>query len=92
VKPGRIAQALVVVLAVWHLRGAIVGVETDRVRIRHKSGQIVELIVDDQTVLLRGKERVTLDAARQAARVIADVQPLGDGRQRALKVRLFGHH
>ena len=74
---GRIAHALVVALAVWQLRGTIVSVDHDHLRVRHKSGQIVELLLDDRTVFLRG-------------RIVGDVQPLGDGRQRAVTVRVFG--
>ena len=87
---GRIASALVVVLAVYQLRGLIVGVDHDHLRVRHKSGQVVELLLDDQTVFLRGKERVTIDAVQSARRIVGDVQPLGDGRQRAVTVRLYG--
>jgi hypothetical protein len=39
---------------------------------------------------MRSKQRVTIDALKTAARVIADVQPLGDGKQRAVNVRVFG--
>ena len=87
---GRIAHVLAAALAVWQLRGAIVGVDRDHLRVRHKSGQVVELLLDDQTVFLRGKERVTIDALQSARRVVGDVQPLGDGRQRAVTIRLFG--
>ena len=87
---GRAAHALVIALAVWQLRGAIVGVDRDHLRVRHKSGQVVELLLDDHTVFLRGKERVTIDALQSARRIVGDVQPLGDGRQRAVTIRLFG--
>jgi hypothetical protein len=77
-------------VAVWQLRGAIVDVDHGRLRIRHKSGQIVELLIDDNTVLLRGARHESPTALRPGRRVVVDVEPLGGGGQRARRVRLFG--
>jgi hypothetical protein len=87
---GRLAHALVVAFAVYQLRGAIVSADQGHLRVRHASGQIVELLLDDQTVFLRGRERVTVDALQSARRIVGEVQPFSDGRQRAVKVHLYG--
>ena len=76
--------------AVWQLRGAVVDVDRKSLYVRHKSGQVVALRIDDQTVLLRDGRRETLAALRPGTRVVVDVEPLGGGAQRARRVRLFG--
>jgi len=77
-------------MAVWQLRGAVVAVEHGELRVRHKSGQIVDLLVDDETVVLHGGQRADPGALHAGARVVVDVEPLGGGRQRARRVHLSG--
>jgi hypothetical protein len=77
-------------MAVWQLRGAVVSVERGELRVRHKSGQIVDLLVDDETVVLHGSQPADPGAVHAGARVVVEVEPLGGGRQRARRVHLSG--
>ena len=76
--------------AVWQLRGAIVDVSHDALRVRHKSGQVVDLLLDDHTVVMRGDRRESQDALSRGRRVRVDVEPLPGGAQRARTVRVYG--
>jgi hypothetical protein len=76
--------------AVWQLRGAIVSYESGALRVRHKSGQIVAIAVDDDTLVQRESRPADRSVLQTAARVVVDVEPLGGGRQRARRVRVFG--
>ena len=77
--------------AIWQLRGAIVAVDGDHgtIRVRHKSGQIVELGMDRETTFVSGGQPSDATVLHAGARVVIDVEPLGDGRQRARRVRVF---
>jgi hypothetical protein len=76
--------------APWELRGTIVSVHDDQVRVRHKSGQIVDLVLDDQTAIIGSEGRATLSMLTDGRRVIVKVEPLADGRGRAARVQVFG--
>jgi hypothetical protein len=76
--------------AVWQLRGAVVSADPGELRVRHKSGQIVAIELDAETVVVRGDRPVPMSAVGAGTRVMIDVEPLGDGRQRARRVRVFG--
>ena len=58
-------------------------------RVRHKSGDVVELIIDDRTTLVRGAQPLTAAALTRGARVTVDVQSLPDGMRRAERVHLL---
>jgi hypothetical protein len=76
--------------AIWQLRGAIVAVDDhSTIRVRHKSGQIVEVGLDRETTFVSGGQPTDATALHAGARVVIDVEPLGDGRQRARRVRVF---
>jgi hypothetical protein len=75
--------------APWELRGTIVDVRDHEVRVRHKSGQVVDLIVDDQTAILGSEGKATLSTLTHGRRVTVNVEPLADGRARAARVRVF---
>ena len=76
--------------APWELRGTIVSVHDDQVRVRHKSGQVVDLVLDDQTAIIGPEGKATLSTLTHGRRVIVKVEPLGDGRGRAARVQVFG--
>jgi len=76
--------------APWELRGTIVDVRDDHVRVRHKSGQVVDLVVDDRTTIIGSEGKATLSVLTHGRRVVVKVEPLADGRSRAARVQAFG--
>jgi len=76
--------------APWELRGTIVSVHDDQVRVRHKSGQVVDLLLDDQTAIIGSEGKAKLSMLTHGRRVIIKVEPLADGRGRAARVQVFG--
>ena len=74
----------------WELRGTIVTVHDDHVLVRHKSGQVVDLVVDDRTTIIGSEGRATLSVLTRGRRVVVHVEPLVDGRSRAARVQAFG--
>jgi hypothetical protein len=75
---------------VWELRGAIVDATADHLRVRHKTGQVIELAIDDRTEVMRGERPETAGALRRGARVRVTVEPLTGGAGRARIVRVYG--
>jgi len=76
--------------ASWELRGTVVDQSGEHLRIRHKSGRIVELVLDDRTAVIDQEGAAALSALRHGRRVIVKVEPLADGAARAAQVRVFG--
>ena len=74
----------------WQLRGTVVDIRDDHVRVRHKSGQIVDLVLDDRTAIVGKEGKAARSALTGGRRVVVNVEPLGDGRARAAQVRIFG--
>jgi hypothetical protein len=74
----------------WELRGAVVDATEDRLRIRHKTGQVVELVLDSRTSITRNEQPRGRDELRYGTRVLIEVEPLAGGGQRAARVRLYG--
>ena len=75
---------------VWELRGAIVDATDTHLRVRHKTGQVVEIVLDDRTAVLRNDRQATRAALRQGVRVTVEIEPLAGGDQRARMVRVYG--
>jgi len=75
--------------APWELRGTIVEVRSDRVRVRHKSGQVVELTFDDRTAIVGAEGGAPVSALTHGRRVAVSVEPLPEGRARAATIRVF---
>ena len=75
--------------APWELRGTVVELRDERLRVRHKSGQIVDLLVDDRTIIDGSEGRATVSALTHGRRVIVNVEPSAGG-PRAARVRVFG--
>ena len=76
--------------APWELRGTVVAAGEERLQVRHKSGQIVELVLDARTTVVGQEGAATVSALTHGRRVVVHVEPLGDGRSRAAQVRVFG--
>ena len=76
--------------SVWQLRGAVVSATDDILRVRHKTGRIVELQIDDRTVYLRNERPDSPRSLLGGTRVVVDVETLSGLTYRAQRVRLFG--
>ena len=76
--------------APWELRGTVVELRDERLRVRHKSGQIVDLVVDDRTIIEGSEGRATFSALTQGRRVVVNVEPSAGSGPRAARVRVFG--
>jgi len=76
--------------APWELRGTVVEANGERLLVRHKSGQIVDLVIDDRTAVSDREGATTFAALAHGRRVIVNVEPLADGGARAVRVRVFG--
>ena len=74
--------------SVWQLRGAVVLVSDTTLRVRHKSGQLVDLQLDDHTVYIRHERADSRQSLRRGALVTIDVETLQGGGYRARLVRI----
>ena len=75
---------------IWQLRGGVVAVSDTMLEVRHKSGAIVDLQIDDETVFMKNKQRNSSRAVLRGTRVIVDVETIGRGVYRARRVQMFG--
>ena len=75
---------------VWQLRGAVVSVTNDVLRVRHKTGGIVELQIDDRTVYTKNKQADSRRSLLRGTRVMVDVENLSGPSYRAQRIQLFG--
>jgi len=73
----------------WQLRGAVTSIQGSTILVRHKSGQVVVLIVDDRTVYVKNEQTATLDAVSVGTRVTVDVSRQA-GVDRALRIQIGG--
>jgi hypothetical protein len=76
--------------APWQLRGTVVDVHDHQVRVRHKSGQVVDLVLDERTTIIGSEGTATASILTHGRRVVVNVEPLADGRGRAARVKVFG--
>ena len=74
----------------WELRGAVVSVNDTTIKVRHKTGQFVDLQTDDRTVYTRNKQPDSRESILRGTRVIVDVETLQRGLYRARVVQIFG--
>ena len=74
----------------WELRGAIVDVSPDLLRVQHKTGQVVDMILDDCTEIVQSERPATRDVLRPGARVQVTVEPLAGGARRAKAIHVYG--
>ena len=75
---------------VWHLRGAVVSVTNDVLRVQHKTGGIVELQIDDRTVYTKNKQPDSRRSLIRGIRVMVDVENRSGPTYRARRIQLFG--
>jgi hypothetical protein len=75
---------------VWQLRGAVVSVNDTLLQIRHKTGQVVDLQIDDRTLYTRKKQPDSRQSILRGTRVMVDVESLERGGFRARLVQIFG--
>ena len=75
---------------VWELRGAIVTVTEEHLAILHKTGQVVDVIIDDRTVVLHDEQPQGREALRRGRRVRVEVVQLAAGGNLARTVRVYG--
>lgn len=74
----------------WELRGAVTAVQPDRLTVRHKTGRLVELAVDDQTVVTRGGRRESAAALHPGVRVTVTVETSAGRAYRASRIEVAG--
>ena len=75
--------------ASWELRGSIEAISSSRLDVRHKSGRIVELALDDRTELLGAAGQTTTAVLVPGMRVAVRVETEPSGAYRAQSVRVF---
>ena len=74
----------------WQLRGAVVSVNDTMFQVRHKSGGIVDLQIDDETSFVKNDRTDSRRSLLRGARVVVDVDTIQGGVYRARVVRIFG--
>ena len=75
---------------VWQLRGAVVSVTDSRLQVRHKTGGIVDLQIDDHTAYVRNKRPDSRQSLGQGTRVMVEVETIQRHVYRARVVEIFG--
>src|SRR5437762_12913973 len=68
---------------VWQLRGAVVSANDTLLQVRHKSGQIVQMQIDDHTSFVRNKRPDSWRSLSRGTWVVVDVETLRRGVYRA---------
>ena len=76
--------------SVWQLRGAVVSVSDSVLQVRHKTGGIVELQIDDRTTYISNKDTDSRHSLLEGARVTVEVETLQRDVYRARRVQIFG--
>jgi hypothetical protein len=76
--------------SVWELRGAVVTITPELLTVRHKTGQLVPLAIDDQTVFIRDHARESAAALRPGVRITIIVETSPQHVYRARQVEIFG--
>lgn len=74
---------------VWELSGAVLSMQGNAFEVRHKSGRVVRLSVDEYTAFARDHRPVSLSSLNPGRRVRVEVESAGDV-QRARHVQIFG--
>lgn len=87
---GCVHRAAGVSASVWELRGAVVTITPELLTVRHKTGQVVPLVIDDQTVFLRDHRRESAAALKPGVRIAITVETSPPHVYRAKQVEIFG--
>ena len=74
---------------VWQLRGAVASVHDTALEVRHKTGSVVRLTVDEHTEYVRSESPASLQSLNPGRRVRVEVESVA-GVQRARRVDIFG--
>ena len=75
---------------VWQLRGAVVSVNGSTLQVRHKSGGIVNVSIDDETAFVKNKQSDSLRSLLKGSRVLVEIETAQRGVYRARVVQVFG--
>ena len=73
----------------WQLRGTVVSVQNSTLEVRHKTGRIIRLTVDAQTIYVGKDGRLSSQSLAPGRRVRVEVDQ-GTTVQRARRVQIFG--
>jgi len=76
-------------LRAWQLRGAVTSVRNTTVEVRHKTGQVFPLTLDEQTIYVHNDKRASSEALTRGTRVRIEVESVA-GVWRARRVHMFG--
>jgi hypothetical protein len=72
----------------WELDGAVAAVDASSIHVRHKSGQVVELLIDERTTYVHNKQPASKDLLITGTRVIVQIERRG-AVDHALRVEIF---
>jgi len=75
-------------LQTWELEGAVAAVDASSIHVRHKSGQVVELLIDERTTYVHNKQPASMDLLITGTRVIVQIERRG-AVDHALRVEIF---
>ena len=75
---------------VWQLRGVVVSVTDSRLQVRHKTGGILDLQIDDRTAYVRNRQPDSRRSLLQGTRVMVEVETVQRDVYRARVVEIFG--
>ena len=75
---------------VWQLRGAVVAASDSRFQVRHKTGYVIDLRIDDHTVFVRNKQSESWHVLLRGTRVTVEVEMRQQGGNYARRVQVFG--
>jgi nitrate reductase NapAB chaperone NapD len=73
---------------VWQVKGAVAAVDASSIRVRHKSGQVVVVLIDERTTYVHNKQPASKDLLIKGTRVIVEVERRG-AVDHALRVEIF---
>ncbi len=73
----------------WQMRGVVVGVHGSALELRHKTGQTVTLLLDQQTTYTHGGDAASVERLLPGTRVMVDIETSA-GLPRARHIRIFG--
>jgi hypothetical protein len=78
--------------SVWELRGAVATMQPNQLTVQHKTGRLIQVAIDDQTVVIRRGRRESAASIRQGVRVAITVETSAEHGDRARRIELFGAH
>ena len=73
---------------IWELKGAVTAIDASSIHVRHKSGQVVVLMIDERTTYVHNKQPSSKDLLMKGTRVIVHIERDG-AVDHALRVEIF---